>query len=127
MNACAATHCSVCGVALGGAPSSLRDRLRLGVTRCRRCGVSQANTGATPWQHRGRDDGSSLPEVPGPISLSDIARLWGVSPQAVEHVERRALLRLRVRLEALGYTAADVLAYLDGLAPGRPEPAMGDE
>jgi DNA-directed RNA polymerase sigma subunit (sigma70/sigma32) len=62
-----------------------------------------------------------------PLSLREIGEAAGVSFEAVRQIETRALIRLRVRLEALGYTAADVLAYLDGLAPGRPEPAMGDE
>jgi DNA-directed RNA polymerase sigma subunit (sigma70/sigma32) len=50
------------------------------------------------------------------MGLREIGEAAGVSFEAVRQIETRALIRMLVRLHVL---------Y--GLAPGRPEPAMGDE
>ncbi len=123
MNACRpiADACDVCGTVLaGGRQQATRDhrRARGLPVRCRPCS----------GRVRPEVDWSALEVRDGePMGLREIGEAAGVSFEAVRQIESRALIRLRVRLEALGYTAADVLAYLDGLAPGRPEPAMGDE
>ncbi len=124
MNACRpiADACDLCGAVLAGSrqqATTRRYRRARGLpVRCRPC--SGRVRPEVDWAALEVRDGE-------PLSLREIGEAAGVSFEAVRMIETIALLRLRVRLEALGYTAADVLAYLDGLAPGRPEPAMGDE
>ncbi len=124
MNACRpiADACDLCGTVLAGSrqqATTRRYRRARGLpVRCRPC--SGRVRPEVDWAALEVRDGE-------PLSLREIGEAAGVSFEAVRQIETRALIRLRVRLEALGYTAADVLAYLDGLAPGRPEPAMGDE
>jgi hypothetical protein len=124
VNACRpiADACDLCGTVLAGSrqqATTRRYRRARGLpVRCRPC--SGRVRPEVDWAALEVRDGE-------PLSLREIGEAAGVSFEAVRQIETRALIRLRVRLEALGYTAADVLAYLDGLAPGRPEPAMGDE
>lgn len=118
----AADVCERCGCALSMARDARLARRRRGRWLCRPCGQSESGSVTPDW--------SSLVAVDGePRSLREIAAQLGVTVEAVRHVEQRALARLRVRLEALGLEAREVLAYLDGLVVGREscEPSPDDE
>lgn len=56
--------------------------------------------------------------------LRDVGSALGVSYERVRQWEAVALAKLRAKLGALGLTAAEVIAYLDTLAPGHVEPPV---
>lgn len=125
MNACRpiADACDVCGTVLAGGrqqATTRRYRRARGLpVRCRPC--SGRVKPEVDWAALEVRDGE-------PMGLREIGAAAGVSFEAIRQIETRALIRMLVRLRVLyGLDSDDVLAYLDGLAPGRPEPAMGDE
>lgn len=58
-----------------------------------------------------------LPILPGRMAMTRVecAEMLGVSPQAIAATERNALRKLRIAIEAKGWTAEDVAQpLLDG-------------